>query len=111
MAQSKVSFSIDFAEAASYEGLVDGLGSVSLLKKDGIYSAVINRVSLTESKEAKNPMFLLGLTVQDEDEKGAAHAASPYFARIAASLASSSAKNSATSFSISQMKDGSASTR
>jgi hypothetical protein len=72
MAQQKVSFNIDFTEAASYEGLVDGLGSVSLLKKDGIYSAVINRVSLTESKEAKNPMFLLGLTVQDEDEKGAA---------------------------------------
>lgn len=68
---SKVSFNIDFTEASSYEGLVDGLGSVSLLKKDGIYSAVINRVSLTESKEAKNPMFLLGLTVQDEDEKGA----------------------------------------
>ena len=68
---ANVNFNIDFSEASGYEGLVDGVGSASLLKKDGLYAATITRVTLTESKEAKNPMFLVAFTVNDEDEKGA----------------------------------------
>lgn len=69
MAIDKVSFVVDFAEAAAYTP-VEGIGTSGLLKLDGFYSLTINRVTLGKSKEAQNPKFILSTTVNDADEKG-----------------------------------------
>jgi hypothetical protein len=65
----KISFKVDFGEAASFVPY-EGLGSSALLKQDGFYMATINKVVPGKSKESGNPKFIFSLTVQDEDEKG-----------------------------------------
>ena len=64
----KVSFKVDFGEAASYTPY-DGLGASALLKQDGLYKATIQKVIPGRSKSG-NPKFTLSIVVQDEDEKG-----------------------------------------
>lgn len=66
----KISFKVDFGEAATYTPY-EGLGTSSLLKQDGFYAVTITKVVAGRSKESQNPKFTIALSVIDEDEKGA----------------------------------------
>lgn len=65
----KISFKIDLSGLANYTP-VEGVGSSSLLKMDGLYSASITKVTLGKSASG-NHKLVLSLVVQDADEKGA----------------------------------------
>ena len=65
----KITFNIDLGELANYTP-TEGLGGNSLMKQDGMYSAVITKILLKKS-QAGHPMFLVQQIVQDADEKGA----------------------------------------
>ncbi len=65
----KVSFSIDLSGLSDFTP-VESMGSSSLLKLDGYYGCVVNTVKLGKSGSGNNK-FVIGLTVQDTDEKGA----------------------------------------
>jgi hypothetical protein len=65
----KISFTIDLAGLSNYTP-VEGIGTSSLLKMDGLYSATINKVTLGKSASG-NHKFILSLSVLDADEKGA----------------------------------------
>ena len=68
MANDKVSFVIDFSGLANYAP-VEGIGTSSLLKMDGFYSATIERVTQGKSSTGNNKL-ILSLSVQDADERG-----------------------------------------
>jgi hypothetical protein len=65
----KVSFNVDLSGLANYTP-VEGIGSSSLLKMDGFYAATITKVLMGKSSSGNNK-FIVGLAVQDADEKGA----------------------------------------
>jgi len=65
----KVSFNIDLSGLANYTP-VESIGSSSLLKMDGFYSAIITKIMLGKTGTGNNK-FIVGLAVQDADEKGA----------------------------------------
>lgn len=65
----KVSFSIDLSGLSDFTP-VESMGSSSLLKQDGYYGCIVNTVKLGKSGSGNNK-FVIGLTVQDADEKGA----------------------------------------
>jgi len=65
----KVSFSIDLTELKDFTPS-EGLGSNSLIEKDGSYTGNITKVMLQKSKDGK-PMFLVQQIVDDADAKGA----------------------------------------
>jgi hypothetical protein len=65
----KVSFNVDLSGLANYTP-VEGIGSSSLLKLDGFYSATVTKVLMGKSSSGNNK-FIVGLAVQDADEKGA----------------------------------------
>lgn len=65
----KVSFSIDLSGLSDFTP-VESMGSSSLLKQDGYYQCIVNTVKLGKSGSGNNK-FVIGLTVQDADEKGA----------------------------------------
>lgn len=64
----KINFNVDLSGLASYTP-VEGIGSSSLLKMDGFYSAVVTKILLGKSSSGNNK-FIVGLAVQDADEKG-----------------------------------------
>lgn len=65
----KISFSIDLTELKDFTP-TEGLGSNSLIEKDGSYTGNITRVMLQKAKSG-NPMFLVQQIVDDADAKGA----------------------------------------
>lgn len=65
----KISFMVDLSGLANWAP-TEGIGSSSLLKMDGLYSAIITKATLGKSA-AGNNKFILSLAVQDADEKGA----------------------------------------
>jgi len=65
----KVSFNVDLSGLANYTP-VEGIGSSSLLKLDGFYSATVTKVLMGKSSSGNNK-FIVALAVQDADEKGA----------------------------------------
>lgn len=65
----KISFNIDLSELKDFTP-TDGLGSNSLLDKDGTYTGLIAKIMLTKAKDGK-PMFLVQQIIDDADAKGA----------------------------------------
>ena len=65
----KVSFQIDLGELQDFTPS-EGLGSNSLMEKDGSYSGTITKVLLQKAKSGA-PMFLVQQIVEDADAKGA----------------------------------------
>ena len=65
----KIDFNVDLSGLSAYTP-VEGIGTSSLLKQDGFYSATITKVTLGKSQSG-NSKFILSLAVQDTDEKGA----------------------------------------
>lgn len=65
----KISFMVDLSGLANWTP-AEGIGTSSLLKMDGLYSAAITKVTLGKSASG-NHKFVLSLSVLDADEKGA----------------------------------------
>ncbi len=66
----KIQINVDLGELKDFTP-TEGLGSNSLMKMDGTYCGKVLKILPRRSESSGNPMWLVQLIVEDEDEKGA----------------------------------------